>query len=267
MTTRSSFIKYLRIFKAFLRASFIADLEFRLNFLTRVLIDVIWYGAQIVTYETLFLHTEKIGDWNLPQMRVFLGVVFVVDAFYMIIFHDNLDRMSYLIRKGELDLLLAKPINSQFILSCQRISTALVGNLMIAIAWLSFALWSYPDFRIERFLLFLILVPSGLMCVYSLRFFFSATAAIFTQADSLVYLWYQIYRLAIRPDSIYVPWLRFIILTVIPIGFIASVPSRMILDDVNPLLAVWALLWTGVLLFVTQLYWKKCLRNYTSASS
>lgn len=100
-------LKYWKLFKAFAKASFVADLEYRANFLTRIVTDIFWYAAQIMTFETIFLHTDNVGGWNLDQTRVFLGMLFVADAIYMVLFHDNLDRMSDRVRKGELDLLLA----------------------------------------------------------------------------------------------------------------------------------------------------------------
>ena len=52
--------KYLSIFRAFIRASFIAELEFRLNFAMRIINDIFWYAAQIFTFEVLFMHTDQI---------------------------------------------------------------------------------------------------------------------------------------------------------------------------------------------------------------
>src|SRR4051812_49099685 len=127
--------KYLGLYLAFFRASLIGDLEYRANFISRVLADVFWYLAQITGFEVLYQHTNKIGSWTLPQTRVFLGMLFVVDAFYMIILHDNLDQFSDRVRKGDLDLILAKPVNSQFMVSFQRVLTAILGNLVIASSW------------------------------------------------------------------------------------------------------------------------------------
>jgi len=259
--------KYLRLYYAFFKASFVADLEFRANFITRIITDVIWYGAQIFTFEVLFLHTNKLGDWNVDQTRVFLGIVFVVDAFYMIMFHDNLDRMNTSIRKGDLDLLLVKPVSSQFMLSCQRISTAMIGNLGIGTAWLIWSIAQLPDVQWINLLWLLLLLPCGVLAVYCLRFLFSASALIFTQAESVMYLWYQIYRLGLRPDSIYVPWLRFAILTIMPVGFIASVPARAILEPASYGLFAWVLLWTVGLMIFTSWLWQLGLKKYSSASS
>ncbi|MFN7262289.1 MAG: ABC transporter permease [Pseudobdellovibrionaceae bacterium] len=260
-------IKYLRLYKAFFKASLIADLEYRANFLTRIATDIFWYLAQIVTFETIYRHTDLIGGWSIEQMRVFLGVLFVVDAFYMILFHDNLDRMSERVRKGELDLLLAKPVNSQFMLSCQRLGTAMIGNLMIGTSWLVWSLTQLPEFHLANLLWLLVLVPAGLLVVYSCRFIFSSTAVIFTRSENLMYLWFQLYKLGMRPDSIYVPWLRILLLTVFPMAFIVSVPARSLLFQPAYGLFAWAILWSLGLLFLSHLFWRFALKHYSSASS
>ena len=90
----SNFKKYFYLYVAMFKASLISDLEYRANFFTRFVTDVFWYVAQIVTFEVLYQHTNKIGDWNLKEMRVFLGLLFVIDAFYMIIIHENLENIS-----------------------------------------------------------------------------------------------------------------------------------------------------------------------------
>ena len=264
MTTLS---KYFRLFIAFAKASFIADLEYRANFVTRIVTDIFWYLAQILTFETLFRHTARVGSWNVEQTRVFLGVLFMVDALYMIFFHDNLDKMSDRVRKGELDLLLAKPVDSQFMLSLQRLNTALIGNLLIGIAWLTYALTGLPDFTPLRLAWLLVLVPAGLVCLYSVRFAFSATAVIFTKSESLSYMWFQVYKLGMRPDSIYVPWLRFLLMTILPVAVIASVPARAIMEPPNLLEFLWVLVWSAVLLWISHKFWKWCLKHYSSASS
>ncbi len=259
--------KHWILFKAFFKASLVADLEYRTNFTTRIVTDIFWYAAQIFTFENIFLHTDKVGSWNLEQTRVFLGVLFVVDAFYMILFSDNLDRFSERIRKGELDLLLAKPVNSQFMLSFQRVNTAIIGNLIIGTTWLAFALNGLNDFNWLRLLWLMVLIPAGLISLYSIRFCISALAVIFTKAENLQYLWFQIYRLGMRPDSIYFPWLKFLLLTVLPVAAIASIPAKALLDPPSFLLFTWVICWSGCLLYISHRFWRWCLGFYSSASS
>lgn len=259
--------KYLGLWGMFFRSSLIADLEFRMNFVVRIVTDIFWYGAQVVTFEVLYRHTDLIGHWNLAQTRVFLGMLFVVDAIYMVILHDNFERMSDRVRKGELDLVLAKPINSQFMISFQRSATALLGNLSIAIAWLTFSLWSLEGFNPARLLWLAILIPAGVTVLYACRFLFAASAVIFTKSESLQFVWYQVYKLGMRPDSIYSPWVKYVLLSLFPVAIIASVPARALLDPPDYGLFLWAIVLASGLAWSTTRYWRFALKYYGSASS
>ncbi|WII72562.1 ABC-2 family transporter protein [Bdellovibrio sp. 22V] len=259
--------KYLSLYAALFRTSFIADLEYRVNFLTKIVTDIFWYAAQIITFEVLFQHTPKIGDWNLEQMRVFLGIMFVVDGLYMIILSENLDQFSEKVRKGDLDLLLAKPINSQFMISLQKAGTAMIGNLALGTGWFIYSLSQLSDFEWTRLFWLLVLIPCGLVALYAMRFFMASTAVIFARSENLQFIWYQIYRLGMRPDSIYVPWFKWFILTALPVGVIASVPARAILEPPNFGLFIWVVVLSGILIYLSNKFWNFALRFYSSASS
>jgi ABC-2 type transport system permease protein len=259
--------KYFSLYLALFRASFIADLEYRVNFLTKVATDIFWYTAQVMTFEVLFQHTARIGDWDLPQTRVFLGIVFVVDGLYMIIFSENLDQFSEKVRKGDLDLLLAKPVNSQFFISLQKASTAMIGNMTIAVSWFVYSIVQFPNFEWLRLFWLLILIPCGLAALYAMRFFMSATAVIFARSENLQFIWYQIYRLGMRPDSIYVPWMKWVLLTALPMGVIASVPSRALLEPPDFALFAWVVVLAVFLIYLSSKFWKFALKFYSSASS
>lgn len=259
--------KYFGLWTVFFRSSLIADLEFRMNFVVRIVTDIFWYIAQIFTFEVLYRHTERIGDWNLEQTRVFLGMLFVVDAIYMVIIHDNFDKFSDRVRKGELDLILAKPVNSQFMVSLQRSATAILGNLVIGVGWLTFSLWNLESFEWPRLLWLLILVPSGVTVFYAFRFFFASSAVIFTKSESVQFIWYQLYKLGMRPDSIYAPWIKYFLLSLFPVAIIASVPARALIDPANPWLFAWSVFMASLALWFTTRFWKFALRFYSSASS
>lgn len=259
--------KYWDLYKAFFRASMIADMQFRANFITRIATDFFWYVAQIMSFEILYRHTTLIGDWNVLQTRVFLGVLFVVDAIYMILFQENMDRMSERVRKGELDLLLAKPVESQFMISLQKANTAIFGNLILGIGWLLYSLANLEDFSWWRLLWLVIVIPTGVCAVYAMRFSFGAIAVIFARSENVQFVFYQLYRLGMRPDSVYFPWLKYLILTILPMGLVASVPSRVLLNPNDTWLALWALVLAPAMIYFSHRFWRFCLKYYSSASS
>jgi ABC-2 type transport system permease protein len=259
--------KYLMLYWAFFRASLSADLEFRANFTTKIITDVFWYAAQVLSFEMLFNFTDQIGTWDRAQMRVFLGVLFMVDAIYMVIFSSNLDSFSESVRKGNLDLLLVKPVDSQFMISLNRASTAHLGNLALALAWMVWAIYQFEGFQWWRLIWLTFTIPCGVLVFYSLRFLFSAMAVIFTKADNLQHLWYHLYKLGMRPDNIYPGPLKYFLLTLVPVGFIGSVPSRLVLGNASPWMAVACVAIAGICLTLSKLFWRYCLKFYTSASS
>ncbi len=260
--------KYFRVFAAIFKASAISDLEYRLNFIVKIGTDLIWYGTQVAIFEVLFHHTRSISGWTIESTRVFMAVLFLVDALWMMLFSESLERMSDKVRRGDLDLLLVKPISSQFMMSVQKMSPAYVANVFLILGWLIWALNQLPDFSAwSRLPLLIITIPCALIITYALRFFFSATALIFTRAENITYVWHQVYRLATRPDTIYPPWLRYTVLTFLPLGFVGSVPARLILETPDTVLLSACVFVAVVCLYASHRYWNFALRFYSSASS
>lgn len=259
--------KYFRLFSICLKTSLIADLEFRINFSLRIITDVMWYGMQVLAFEVLFNFSPTIGDWNRQQMRVFLGMLFIVDALFMIFIQENCDRFADKVRKGELDFILAKPVSSQFLVSFQKVATASFGNLLIALVFFLYSAAQLEGFHWYRLFWLILVIPTSFIITYTSRFFFACLNLIFVKAESVNFLWYNCYKLGMRPDSIYAPVMKLILLTVFPMAFIASVPTRVILEPPNALLLFWSLVIGPLFLYLSHRFWNFSLRFYSSASS
>lgn len=259
--------KYLVLFYSLLKTSFIADLEYRVNFSLRIFTDIIWYIMQLISFEVLFNYTNLIGDWNRTQMRVFLAILFFVDSFYMVFYQENLDRFSDKVRKGELDLLLTKPIETQFLVSFQKMAVASFGNMAISFVFLIWTISQLESVSALGIVLFVASLPTSIAVVYASRFVFCCLNLIFVKSESVQFLWFNFYRLGMRPDAIYFPWLRYLLLSLVPMALIASTPARFIFEPPNWALFVWCLLIGPLLIYLSNRFWKYCLTFYSSASS
>ncbi len=260
-------LKYLRLYKAFFSTGLIVDLEYRSNFISKVIVDIIWYGLQIIFFEVLFSHTSSMSGWTLEKTKVFLGLLFVTDSVFMIVLSDNLDGFTNLIKRGDLDLLLTKPVSSQFMISFQKVSVSLIPSFAISSSYFIYSVYHLPNLQWERVLWLLLFVPCGLICLYSIRFMLSATSVLFSKADHLQFLWYSAYHLGTKPDAIYPPWIRFLLMSVLPVSMVASVPARFVTEEPDWWILVWTIFWSLSLLQMTRVYWKFVLRRYVSASS
>jgi ABC-2 type transport system permease protein len=261
-------MKYIGLWFNFLKISWMAEAEYRLNMFVRVFSDVIWYFSQITIFEVLFYHVPRISGWDIQTMRVFMGILFMIDATYMILFHDNFENAPSLVRKGELDFILLKPMNSQFMFSCRKVNAVYSINLVIVAGYLIWAIHRLPQPpALMQYPLTLALMASGLGVLYSLRFLFAALNVILTNAGSLTYVWYQFYRLGNRPHALYPSWLRWCLLTIFPVGLIVSVPATNLVGRLETP-AIWlSPIITLLLLYITTRYWNFVLKFYSSASS
>ncbi|AZZ35846.1 hypothetical protein CIK05_03195 [Bdellovibrio sp. qaytius] len=259
--------KYLSLYGAFFKASFVADLEYRLNFILLVAAECIWYGTQLLLYEVIYRHTSLIGDWTLVQMRVFVFLALFVDSIYMILWDPNFSKFNDEVRKGNLDLLLTKPVNSMFMISSQKVSISHIPCLIFTGGGLIWALQAIPDFSWFRLFWLFLMIPAGLSVIFVGRLALNSTAIIFSRADFLQYVWYSIFRLGLRPDAIYKGFLRYVLLFVLPFAMVASIPTRFLLEPVQLGFIAWALVMPVLLFTFMNWYWKFCMRFYSSASS
>jgi len=259
--------KFWSLYAAFFKASLVADLEYRLNFIFLILAEFVWYSTQLILFEVLYRHTSIIGNWSLDEMRVFIFLVLFVDSIYMILWDPNFVVFTDNVRKGTLDLLLMKPINSMFMLSSQRVSVSHIPCFLITFGGLIWALNQLPDFNWLKLLWLFFLVPAGLSVIFCGRFALNSTSIIFTRADFLQYIWYSAFRLGLRPDAIYSGFVRWILIFVIPFAMVASIPARLLIEPTNYGLLLWALVLPFILFWLLRRYWNFCLKYYSSASS
>ena len=260
--------RYWRLWKSFLRASVLADTEYRLNIILRVIGETVWYVAQLSLFEVLFLHARSINGWTVHATRVFQGTLFLVDNLYMVIFYENMDQLIGIVRKGDLDLYLTKPVNAQFMLSLRKVSISYLPNTLLILGYLVWAIRGLPGtVGAGALLLYAGIGLCGLISYYAMRFLFATLVIVLQDAGNVQFLWHNLFRLGTRPDTLYPRPLRWLILTVIPVGFIASVPTRALIDErTSPL--VWAApLVSLFLLWTSSVVWTRALRHYASASS
>ncbi len=247
----------------FLKLSAIADLQVPFNLGVQFSNDILWYSMQIILFETIYLHVDSLGGWGIAEMRVFLGILFLVDAFQMILFAHNFDVFSEKIARRDLDLLLLRPVSSQQLMTSQKLQCGFLLNAIFALSWLLWSLSLLPGgFPWLRSLLILIVVPAALSIFYSTRLFFSTVALLITRAEHFHDLYFTFFKMGQRPDHLYGPGVRYFILLVIPVGMIASFPTRVLVDPTDSL-ALPALLAAALAsLFAANCFWNWSVKRY-----
>jgi ABC-2 type transport system permease protein len=259
----ASLKKICRVEWALFKLSAIADLQVPFNIALQFVNDILWYLMQVVLFETLYLHVSSLGGWGVEEMRVFLGMLFLVDAIQMILFSQNFDQFSEKVARRDLDLLLLRPASSQQLMTAQKLQCSFLLNALCAFIWLIWSLSALPGgFPYARAPLLLLVIPAGVSIFYSTRLLFCTMALWMTRAEHFHEFYFTFFKIGQRPDLLYGPSVRYLILMVIPVGMIASVPTRVLVDPTDQFALPFLLFVSAAFLYIANRFWHWSVKRY-----
>ena len=266
-------LRYVRLYVALARYGLARELAFRGNFLVKIFVEVLWLGILLVFYRTVFSKTSVVADWSEPEYLFFVGCYFTLAAIIEAFFLANCSEFAELIRTGDLDFYLLKPIDEQFLVTCRDIDWSSVPTVLMGSAVMVLALGEmHIGISVGRFALFLLLFACGLVIAYSLLLLLTSTSVWFKRNQSLYELWWLFTSLMRYPREIFVGPLAtplgWFFTYVIPILLVANLPARTMVKFFND----WKLIGFTVavavlLLVVSRRFFRYALRRYRSASS
>ena len=256
-----------KIYRVQLKNNWVREAVYRTNFLTAVATDIIWIIIEFSLFTVLYANIKTMAGWSLPQVYFFLGVFFASDALFTIFFQRNFWNFSDLVNKGELDILLTKPVSPVFLAMCRWMNLSAALDILLGVG-IMIRYGSAAGFEGGwKWLIVAFWLLLGLIVAILIRFAFSIWVFWTDRSWAISRLYYQFFQIATKPDSIYPGIMRYVILTALPFGFIASVPARAVLFGLSSreyiALAVVLVSFT----VFNAVMWKKGLRRYQSASS
>lgn len=280
-------LSYLQVFLTFARNSLVRDMTFRTNFLLQCVSSMSWTLMNVGFFVIVFSHAPSIGKdtgWGQYEFFVFLATTWFITSLVQAFFMPNAQEFSELIRTGNLDFALLKPIDTQFLISFQKMDWSSLANFVLAIVLLGVGLTnmmsrSEDPLRLEWYAI--ALYPFYLVCgvtiFYSLMISLAATSIWLGRNQTLYNFWFYITSIARYPMEIYsrgwgLPILGFFTF-VVPVLVVINVPARLLAQPLNPRawwewpLAGFAVVATVASLFISRWIFKRALLSYRSASS
>ncbi len=265
----TNFKKYLKLYLKLIKFAISLDLEYRWSFVLMVVVELAFFFITIASVGVIFSNVTEVAGWNYNQMLVLLGFNMMFSEIMLgIFFIHNLRNLPELIRTGGLDLILVKPVNSQFIVSMWRPYSAMIPSLiagLITIYWGVVGLNLNLSF-INIILSFLIMIL-GVLIGYSIGMLFTTLSIWFIGASPLTRISEQINFMAKIPNNAFYGVWKFVFTFILPIAFMASFPAQTLVGGFKIWWLVIGLILTFIFLKTSNLFWNFALRKYSSASS
>ncbi len=257
--------KYARLFREFIRTCIVEEMEYRAHFVSNVFMSMLLLALSVLTVQLYFYRAPSIGNWTFDQVMILLGVFQALQGCIDFYLQPNMNRLVQHIRKGTLDYILTKPVDSMFFCSFRHLVLWRLVDVAGGFALVGYGLWhgSIPV-TVWQWFLFVLLFLTAVAILYALWMAMMMFSFWAVKVDNLSYLFQSLFETARVPMSVY----RGIVLVVLmPMACLTTFPAAAL---VNKLHSQDVLIMLGLavgMLVSARWLWNYALRHYTSASS
>jgi ABC-2 type transport system permease protein len=266
---------YYRVFATFLRNALVREMTFRGNLIITIMTRTFYFVAQLTLFEIIYRQVLAIDDWTREEYFAFMATGMLINSLVEAFFMPNCANFSELIRTGNLDFVLLKPIDAQFLVSFEKMELAMLNQAVLALSLVTYALVKigHPVHPLHA-VMYVIFVAVGVALLYSLMLLLASTSVWFGRNTGLYDFWFYVTIFARYPRGIYAgspagEALQFGLTYFVPILLVVTVPSRILLAKVlePSWLTLVAITSAVVGLAVSRAVFRWSLRSYRSASS
>lgn len=267
---------YRHVFWSLLTNSLAREMTLRGSFLIIIFTRGFWFCAQLMLFEIIYGNVRTINGWSKYEFFVFMATGMIINTLIEVFFMPNCANFSELIRTGNLDFILLKPIDPQFLVSCgEKLDLGALSNLLLSGSLLYWGV-SHLETTVTfgQIVAYLGLIAVGVSCFYSLMISLAAMSVFFGRNQGLYDFWFYITIFARYPRDIYRNFwqgeiIYFLFSNIIPILLIVTVPSSVLAGKVLHPGYLWVILigLTLLGLYVARRIFLWAINNYRSSGS
>lgn len=258
------------MYKKFLGMHLKSSFEYRFNMLMVAISQIIISIGELFSVYLLFKQFNSVGNWGFYEAALMFGIITTIFSFAEC-FARGYDEFSKLIKNGDLDRMLVRPINIHKQIFCSKMEFVKLSRVFLGLAVCIIALINMNiTWTIWKVLVLIATFVCGFMVILGV-FMIGAGVSVFT-VDNLEFI--NIItngskELAFYPIDIYKKWLTRIFTFIIPIACFNYLPLcyltgkgslPQIVYGISPLL--------GMLFFIPcLLFMNWCLKKYQSTGT
>lgn len=260
--------KYLRVYKTLINLNLSALTAYRGGFYAMMAGSVMWAVFQYISILLLTSKVKSVYGWTRNELIILTASYSFFWGIFHFIFARNFSRMSRVIDLGQLDSILIKPMDSQFLLSFWLINFTGLFRTILGLAVLIYMFSvNHITVTIINIFGFLVLGFFGLILIYAFWFITATFLIWYPRLSNLIELLYSLTGISRYPPQMIYEIKNFFLFFLLPLTFVMSTPTKALLNKVLLGDITGLLFCTVLIFFLSRWFWKFALRYYTSASS
>ncbi len=259
---------YVSLVATYFRLAAQNELEYRVNFWFNLMQSLMELGLAFVGLTVIFSHTDNLGGWQAAELIALVGVYFLMGGVVRTFIRPAMTRFFEDIRKGTLDFTLTKPVDSQVLVSIQKVEIWRLVDVFIAIPIFTLAIIRMGShIGLFEILTFVGSLFSGMAIIYSFLLLLSTTAFWFVRVENIQEIFVSLWQAGRWPIGIYPFWLRVTLTFLVPVAFATTVPASAISGRITTTTFVGSVALAAALLLLSRWFWRLGIRFYSGASA
>ena len=261
--------RYFRLHRIFIVQYLKRLMEYKTDFLLGAIGLLISQAFQILFIGIIFSQIPNLQGWSFEEIIFIYGFSLIPKSLDHLFF-DNLWMVGYrIVKKGDFDKYLTRPINSLFHVCVENFCVDAFGEMLTCGLLLSYAIPRLElPFRWYTIPLLLVVVVFATMIYTSLKIMTAAISFWTKESGHITHMLYMTNDFSKYPVTIYNRAVQALITYVIPFAFTAYFPASYFLTGKDPLFCIGGTVIAGTVLFVIALFvWNRGIRAYESAGS
>lgn len=258
--------RYIRLYHRLFVVAIMRALAYPQEFWTWAIVDVVWAVVNIGFFRVLLFAIPEISGWTFEMLSIPLGILYLLNVVIWGFLWENMRQIPRDINRGDLDMYLVKPTNSQFMVSTRYIGLNLFPSLGAAVVLLTYG-FRANRLGIDGLLVIPVAFIAGSVISYAVWFMTVTLAFWFNRLLNVANVFPHSVDVARYPVAIFHPFIQFLFTYIIPFALLGFLPAEVILGRKHPMVLILPLVLAMILLYLSHKFWNFSLRRYSSASS
>ena len=244
------------------------ELQYRVNFFLQLLDSAIRLATGLVAIFLVFSHIDDLSGWSRHELLAVMGIHILLSGILRTFIEPNVFQFIYTIGEGEFDYVLARPVDSQLMVSVRNLRFWQLVDVVVGAIVIGWAVTGIVETTSwVEVLGFLVAVFCGAIILYCMWMVLASAAFKWIRVEETGQLLNGLFEAGRWPVTIYPGWLRLTLTFVVPLAFAITVPAEGLTSRLTGGTLALTVIVTGVMLLITRVAWQRGVRNYSGASA
>lgn len=244
------------------------EFEFKFNLVFFLIFNIIWILTSLVGISLVFKAAGTIAGWTRPQAMLLVLVYYITGSVIKALVIPGANQLAQLVRTGGFDFYLLRPVDPQLLVSLTKMYPNQLARLLmitVVLPWYLEKMGLAVNFG--SWILFAILIILAVTAFYNLYFIIASLSFWLQNIFNLNDLFAEILDVGKRTTDIFSGIAGGAVLFVIPVGLIATLPTKVLMGTAGWEILPWLLISNLLLFFASRKFFHFAISFYSSASS